>query len=225
MNSAHSRPFRLPHCFPVLLWLIPGFFAPRAIAQNSPPTTLPDSPKPHLLRDVPNYRPLTGAARARWVVVSTFGPESLMAGGFTAAWGTAFNFPEEYGPHWDGFAKRYGMRFTGVAASNTMEAGLGALWGEDPDYFPSPDRGFGSRVRHIFWMSVMAPRRNGHLEPAYARLIAYPASNFLSNTWRVSSEATTGHALARTGYAFLGKIGSNAFAEFWPSLRRAVFRR
>jgi len=74
-------------------------------------------------------------------------------------------------------------------------------------------------------MAVVAPRRDGHLEPAYARFIAYPASNFLSNTWRVSSEATTNQALARTGYAFLGKIGSNAFSEFWPSVRRAVFRR
>jgi hypothetical protein len=156
--------------------------------------------------------------------VSTFGPESLMAGTFTAAWQTAFNHPEEYGPHWEGFGKRYGIRMSGVAASNVMEGGLGALWGEDPHYVPSMNRGFGPRVKHIFWMTVVAPHRNGHLEPAYARFIAYPASNFLANTWRVSSDATTNKALERTGYAFLGKLGANAFSEFWPDVRKAVFR-
>lgn len=196
-----------------------------ACAQGPQPRNLPNAPESHVVQSLPNYQPISGSDRAKWVFVSTFGPESLMAGGFTAAWGTAFNSPKEYGPHWDGFGKRYGMRFTGIAASNVMEAGLGSIWGEDPVYFPSPNRGFGARVKHVFWMTVVAPHRNGQLEPAYARFIAYPASNFLANTWRVSSEATTNQALARTGYAFLGKIGSNAFSEFWPSVRKAVFHR
>jgi len=227
MNT--TSPFRLPHhnkvCSASALLLFFALTASNTFAQGPQPRNLPNAPQPRLVQDLRNYEPISGSDRAKWVFVSTFGPESLMAGGFTAAWGTAFNSPKEYGPHWDGFGKRYGMRFTGVAASNVMEAGLGAVWGEDPVYYQSPNRGFGARVKHVFWMAVVAPRRDGHLEPAYARFIAYPASNFLSNTWRVSSEATTNQALARTGYAFLGKIGSNAFSEFWPSVRRAVFRR
>ena len=228
MKTSHAA--RVLNSIPLpralFLWLWVSFLAAStAYAQGPQPRQLPDAPKPRLMRDVPNYHPISGADRARWVVVSTFGPESFMAGGFTAAWETAFNSPKEYGPHWDGFAKRYGMRFTGVAASNVMEAGLGAMWGEDPGYFPSANRGFGARVKHIFWMTVVAPNRSGHLEPAYARFVAYPASNFLSNTWRVSSDATTNKALARTGYAFLGKLGSNTFSEFWPDVRRAIFHR
>jgi len=53
-----------------------------------------------------------------WFVDSTVGPKSLGAGVISAAWGTAFNNPEEYGPHWGGFAKRYGMRLTGISTSN-----------------------------------------------------------------------------------------------------------
>lgn len=212
-----SRWFALP--------LFLALTSPATRAQGPQPRNLPNAPVTHFVSNVPNYQPISGSDRAKWVFVSTFGPESLMAGGVTAAWGTAFNTPEEYGPHWDGFAKRYGMRFTGIAASNVIEGGLGALWGEDPRYFPSTNRAFGARVKHIFLMTVVAPRKDGHLAPAYARLIAYPGNNFLSNTWRVSSAATNEKALERTGFAFLGKIGANAFSEFWPDVRRAIFHK
>jgi hypothetical protein len=126
--------------------------------------------------------------------------------------------------HWDGFAKRYGMRFTGVMTSHVIEGGLGAIWGEDPRYIRTSGKPVGYRIKHIFRMTVLAYRRDGHLAPAYARFVAYPGNNFLSNTWRVSSAATTENAFKRTGYAFLGKIIGDAVSEFWPEIRRYVFR-
>jgi hypothetical protein len=70
--------------------------------------------------------------RLAWFMNSTVGQKSLAAGIVSAAWGTALNKPKEYGPHWEGFGKRYGMRLTGVATGNAIEAELGGLWGEDP---------------------------------------------------------------------------------------------
>lgn len=158
-------------------------------------------------------------------MTSTVGPESLTAGLFTAGFSTALNHPREYGPHWDGFGKRYGMRLTGIATSNAIEAELGSLWGEDPRYFDSPDRGFGGRVKHAFVMTFAAYRPDGRLAPAYARFVAIPANNFISNSWRADSEANTSNALARTGWGFLGRLGSNTFNEFWPTVQRHVFHR
>ena len=85
-----------------------------------------------------SYQPITGAGRLRWFTKSTIGPEGLAAGMFSAGFGTALNRPREYGPHWEGFSKRYGMRLTGVATGNAMEAGLGALWGKTRDTFALP---------------------------------------------------------------------------------------
>src|SRR5690242_17180089 len=95
------------------------------------------------------YHPITGGQRMRWAVKGTIGMESLAAGLFSAGISTAQNHPEEYGPGWEGFGKRYGMRLTGIATGNLMEAGLGSLWGEDPRYFRSPDRRFRARVSNI----------------------------------------------------------------------------
>jgi hypothetical protein len=171
------------------------------------------------------YRPLTAKQRLQWFATSTVGPESLAAGVFSAAISTATNSPEEYGPHWEGFGKRYGMRLTGVSTGNAMEAGLGALWGEDPRYFSSADRQFKGRVANIVKMTFAARRRDGRIAPAYARLIATPGNNFLSNTWRADSEATTGDAALRTMWGFLGRMGSNAFAEFWPDVKQHVLHK
>ena len=77
----------------------------------------PSSVVPH------NYKPITERERLEWFFVSTAGPTSLFgAGPLSAGLGTAFNNPPEYGPHWEGFGKRYGMRLTGVSTGNAIEA-------------------------------------------------------------------------------------------------------
>ncbi len=167
-----------------------------------------------------DYHPITAKARLKWFAKTSFGPESLAAGLFTAGWGTLMNNPREYGTHWEGFGDRYGMRFTGVVTGKAIEGGLGSLWGEDPRYFRAEGQPFGTRVKRIIVMTFMAVNRDGDTMPAYARYIAVPANNFLSNTWREPSEANTKHALIRTADGFMARMAGNAFAEFWPDLRR-----
>ena len=171
-------------------------------------------------------QPLTAKGRVSWAAYGTLGLPNLSGGLISSGWGTLFNKPPEYGPHWAGFGKRYGMRLTGSATSNTMEVSLGALWGEDPRYYrlgagESP----GSRVKNALKQAFLAHDRNGKVMPAYARYAAIPGANFLSNTWRADSEAEVSHALVRTGLGFLARITSNAFAEFWPDIKGATRRK
>jgi len=164
-------------------------------------------------------QPITAKQRADWFALNTFGPESLTGGVISAGWGTLFNKPSEYGPHWEGFGKRYGMRLTGVSVSNAMEASIGAIWGEDPRYRRSRSESFKGRVGHVVKTTFLAENRHGQLMPAYARYIAISGSNFISNAWRPDSEATAGNAAFRTLLGFVGRMSSNAFQEFWPDVR------
>jgi hypothetical protein len=213
----------------VTLLLLGAGDAPAQEAEKpDAPAAKPQGPPEQALKVIPAqapYEPLSGKQRVAWAASETFGAESWLVGNWTAGIGTARNKPEEYGPHWDGFGKRYGMRFTGIAASNTIEAGLGALWGEDPRYVRNQNLPFKRRIGNVLLMSFAARNREGKLMPAYARYIAIPGNNFLSNTWRVSSEATTNQALARTGYGVLADVAGNAWTEFWPDVKRIVFRR
>lgn len=172
---------------------------------------------------VQDYRPITGGERFGWFAVST-GRGAVTGSVFSAAWGTALGRPEEYPNTWEGFGRRYRMSMAGVVTGNAMEAGVGAIWGEDPRYFPTnlPIRGnVGAKIKHIIGSTFTAKNRRGETIPAYARFIAQPGNNFLANTWRVESEATVGQALLRTSFGFLGRMTSNAVAEFRNDLSRA----
>ena len=159
------------------------------------------------------------------MLTNSIGPPELAVGIFSAGISTALDRPPEYDTHWDGFGERYGMRFTSIVPGNIMEAGLGAIWGEDPRYFRVPDEHFGARLKSIVKQTFVARHSDGSFAPAYARFIAIPASNFLSNTWRPDSEANTHDALIRTAEGFAGRMAANAFVEFWPDIRTHVFHR
>jgi len=170
-------------------------------------------------------QPITNRQRLKWFVRSTVGPESLTAGLFTAGFGTGLDRPREYGPHWDGYGKRYGMRFTGIATGNAMEAAFGSLWGEDPRYFRATGQSVKGRIKNVIVMTFMARQADGTMAPAYARYIGTSGNNFLSNTWRADSESGVGDACLRTALGFAGRIGGNAFAEFWPTVTKHLFHK
>lgn len=167
--------------------------------------------------------PINARERIQWALSSTLGPTSLTAGLFSAGWGTLFNHPATYGPHWEGFGDRYGMRLSGLALSNSMEAGLGAIWGEDPRYRRDPDAPFLHRLGHAAKMTFMAQNREGGVMPAYARFVAISGSNFISNSWRAPGDDNAGNAAVRVGLGFFGTFGGNTFHEFWPDVSHKVF--
>lgn len=177
------------------------------------------------LNPATSYTPPTASQRLYWFARSSVGPPSLTGGVISAAWGTLFNRPSEYGTHWEGFGKRYAMRLTGVATGNAMEASLGAIWGEDPRYDRAAGQPFRVRVEHIVKMTFVAKGPEGRNRPAYARYIAIAGNNYLSMTWRAQSEAGVGDATLRVALGFLGRMSANAFDEFWPDVRQRVFRK
>lgn len=192
--------------------LVPLFLAVTSFAQSQ--------------RTMPNpYKPLTREERVEWFTKSSVGPVSALTVLMSAGIDTARDSPEEFGPHWGGFGKRIGYRFADRVVTNAMEISVGSIWGEDPRYFRVPERSTGARLAHAVKMTVVTHDRAGREMPAYARFIAVPSSAFLSNTWKPDSEDDTSDALSRVAVSFANRIAANAFAEFWPDLKRKAFRR
>lgn len=103
-----------------------------------------------------------------------------------------------------------------------MEASLGALWGEDPRYHRRGEGSAGARFKYAFKMAFLTEKASGGYTPAYARMIALPASRLISDSWLPPSELTVRGDCARIGFAFAKRIGGNVFSEFWPDLWRKV---
>jgi len=172
------------------------------------------------------YVPITSAQRVQWAVDGTVGPHSLfVVGPLAAAWQTAWNTPEEWGRGWSGFGKRYVQREADVAISNTIEAGLGALWGEDPRYIPSARKGLWPRVRYALKTSVLAPGRDGHLRPAWGRYAGNTLNNLIENTWLPPSQTTATQTAVRSGMGIVTRMGGNLWDEFWPDVVRIIKRK
>lgn len=171
--------------------------------------------------------PITGIGRLEWTVHSTIGPPGLWTGVLSSTWGTVFDHPREYGESFDGFAKRYGLRLTGVATSNVTEATLGAIWGEDPRYHPSSKIGspqsFGGRFSRTLKMTFLSRNRDGGWSPAYARYIAIAGTNVLSDAWRPNSDRGPVNTIDRIGLGFGGRLLGNLYEEFWPDVRKHLF--
>lgn len=172
------------------------------------------------------YSYITGEERFKWFVSSTVGPTSLLAAGpISAGWGTLRNTPEEYGPHWEGFGKRYGMRLTGVSTGNAIEALTGAALGEDPRYVPAPSgTSFGRRIGYVVVESFMAHRPDGSRRFSFSRVAGNVGNNFLSNTWRVESESSASDAAVRCMWGLTSRMASYAFSEFWPTVKKKLKR-
>jgi hypothetical protein len=202
------------------------------LSAQSAPSDQPDAskgPRPSLLipltpqvLDAP-YRPITQQESLRWFLNSTIGLPHRAGGILVSAFGTALDRPKEYGPHWVGFGDRYGMRIACSATGNAMEAGAGLLLREDPRYFRVPDRTFKTRTGNVVQLTFASRAHDGSFRPAYARYVATFGNEFLSNTWRVHSEANAQHALLRTAGDFAGRMAANAWEEFWPDVKKRVF--
>ncbi len=171
------------------------------------------------------YLPLTPSQRLHWFVRSTVGWESLLvAGPIVSGWGTAFNRPHEYGPGWEGFGQRYGVRLLQVSADHAIEGSVGSLWGEDPRYYRTVNQPFKKRVVNILDLTVRAYRSDGERHIAYARLTADVSSNFLANTWLPDSVNDWQAAAWRSVTGLGSRAAGNAAREFLPEVMRWLRR-
>ena len=168
-----------------------------------------------------SYLPIDRDERVCWIIGGAVGARSLLAvGPLGALWQTGFNQPSEWGRTWQGLGKRYAQREADVAISNTIEAGLGALWGEDPRYIPSGRPGIWRRARYAIKTAFLAQRPDGHLAPAWGRLAGNTVNNVIENTWLPPSATTPGQTAVRSALGFASRLGGNIWEEFWPDVRK-----
>jgi len=171
-------------------------------------------------------QPMTGAERIHWIVDGTIGVKSLtVVGPIGVAWQTAWNQPEEWGQTWSGAGKRYLHREADVAISNTIEAGLGAIWGERADYVRSGRKGVKPRLAYALKTVFLAHHADGHLEFAWARLAGNTVNNVIENTWLPPSATTWQQTTWRSASGFGTRALGNVWEEFWPDLKKRLRRR
>jgi len=169
--------------------------------------------------------PINGIERINWIVEGMLGPRSLAVGVIASTWQTSWRSPDEWSRSAFGFRERYLEREADVAISNTIEAGLGALWGEDPRYIRAPRGSARSRLAYAVKTVVLAPRRDGQLKPAWGRYAGNVFNNVIENAWLPPSMTTPGQTALRSANGMLGRLAGNLWDEFWPDIRTRLGHR
>jgi hypothetical protein len=195
-----------------LLWLDPASAAGQTVSNNPSDTEKPPAP-------------ITGVERINWIVDGMLGPRSLGVGVLAATWQMSWDTPREWPRSPFGFSQRYLEREADVAISNTIEAGLGALWGEDPRYFRAPRGSVRSRAGHALKTVVLAPRPDGQFKPAWGRFAGNVVNNVIENAWLPPSMTTPGQTALRSANGLLGRLAGNLWDEFWPDIKSRLSHR
>jgi hypothetical protein len=193
----------------------PTLSTPPSAVGNQPPSIAPDTP----------YRPIDGRERATWIVDGVVGARSLfIVGPLAALWQTGVDVPSEWERTWAGLGRRYAQREADVAISNALEAGVGAMWGEDPRYRRSARHGIWPRATYAIHAVFLAPRRDGRMAPAWGRVVGNVANNLIENAWLPPSAVTPGQTAVRSANGMLGRLAGNLWEEFWPDVRARLAR-
>jgi hypothetical protein len=71
---------------------------------------------------------------------------------------------------------------------------------------------------------VLAPRRDGELGVAWARLASNVVNNVIENSWLPPSATTARHTALSSASGLLGRLLGNLWGEFSPDVRDRIGR-
>jgi len=166
-----------------------------------------------------NYRPITASERTRYFGRTTFGPSALLVSGpMAAGWRTLYNRPEEWGPNWEGFGRRYGSGQLNWTISNGAEVSFGAIWKEDPRYFRLGQGSVRTRLSQSLKQTFLSRYGDGEYRFGAAKAIGITGAAFAQKLWVPPSIASNSDSALRIGGGYAARLFSNVIREFSPDL-------
>jgi len=140
---------------------------------------------PHFLVTYdPNAAPLTAGQKFHLGFKTLVDPVTLLGTGIDAGIQQAQNKYPEFGQGMEGYAKRFGARYTshlsGVMIHHVI---LQAVFHQDPRYFYKNTGSFRSRVWYSIWTAFVCKGDNGRWQPDYSDVIGGAAASQVSRLY------------------------------------------
>jgi len=132
----------------------------------------------------PNAAPLTAGQKFHLGFKTLVDPVTLLGTGIDAGIQQAQNKYPEFGQGMEGYAKRFGARYTshlsGVMIHHVI---LQAVFHQDPRYFYKNTGSFRSRVWYSIWTAFVCKGDNGRWQPDYSDVIGGAAASQVSRLY------------------------------------------
>ena len=176
-------------------------------------TSTPDPGTPSASAATPAYVRPDADKRFKKYINSMFGPWSIGRAVASAGLSTWSNSPEEWGPHWDGFGKRFASNMGRSVMKNTMMYGMNEAFKLDSYYYRSTKRDWKSKVKTAMLSPVIARKPDGKKVFGFPRVVStYASSVIVAETWYPGRDWKDG--LRNGSMTLLFNGGYNLLKEF-----------
>ncbi len=186
---------------------------------------------------IPNYQtvsdpqkkivPLTVKQKFGLFAKETFDPFIAVSSAAGAALSQADNDHPKYGQGSGPYAERFGAAVADVTTQNFFsDAVLASLLHEDPRYFRrGQEYRFWPRFGYALSRVVVTRTDAGRPTFNYSGIFGMAMGIALSNAYYPDSSVSGSVVATRLGTSLVASALSNILPEFWPDIRRKVFRR
>jgi len=170
--------------------------------------------------------PLSTGQKFRIATASVFDWGAYPFNGSLAAIAQAKNDPKEWGQGWDAYGKRFGANFADNSIGTFMTVAIfPSLFREDPRYYQMGKGGFWRRSYHAVNRLFVTRTDSGKERFNYSESIGNAAAAAISNIYHVPSDRTASRNATTFAFLIIYDGLSNGLKEFWPDIRRKVFRK
>jgi hypothetical protein len=171
------------------------------------------------------YHPPTAQKRWRDFASDTFGPFALL----TTAASAGIEQLTYNAPEWGQGAKAYGIRFGDEfgrsLVGNSIQYSAAAVLHEDLGYYKCECRGLWQRAGHALLSTFTARRPNGKRTFAISRVMGNYGGGMISQFWYPHRYTPLGDGVRIGNWGFGYTFGVDIANEFWPDVRRKVFKK
>lgn len=197
-----------------------GFFVLFVAALFYPKTLNGQTP---LLSDP--YVPLSVEEKAKVFGHRIIAPSALAKTAFTSGINQWRDTTPEWGQGMAGYARRYGSKTGTRAAENAIGFVTAAAFHQDPRYFRSGENGFWRRTQYAVKSTFVTRDDSGQNQIAIWKIAGNYGGQVVSNIWKPDRYHDVPDTLARGSVSMGYDAASNLLKEFWPDIRRRIFRR
>ena len=189
-----------------MFWLVPNFAAVSAHTQLPPLST-----------------------REKFVLAaqdSVMDYSSYTWAGILAEQAMLLNSDPELGHGAAGYGRYYWRTFTdGVSGTFFTEAIVPAITHEDPRYYTMGQGGFFRRTGYAISRAFVTKTDSGGTSFNYSEVVGNALEAGLSTAYYPPEERDLSQTALNFGTQMESAILNHVFQEFWPDIRRKVFRR
>ena len=216
---------------------------PSRAGQNTEDKERPDSenqeganPKnDRIFMVIPNYTtvevptkftPLSVKEKFKLGAEDAFDPYAFPLAAILAAEAQARNDDASWGQGWKGYGKRYAAGFGDATIGSFMTTGLfPTMFREDPRYFREGSGGFRHRSAHALKRLFVTRTDSDHSQFNFAEFGGNAAAAGISLSYHSREERNLSTFSNNLGTQIAIDFIANQLKEFWPDMRRKVFKK